>query len=110
MTAATVLRSIGSSGGTAILADYRVEIARVIRTAHERTGRDVLEAFRAGDFTVGIEAFRRDKLDYGKMLRSRAQVLTQRKHLAVDLAQVVHRLKKLRLLFAEPQHHSAFCD
>jgi hypothetical protein len=46
-----------------MLADYRVEIGRVIGTADKRAGRNVLEAFRAGDFTIGIEAFGRNKLD-----------------------------------------------
>ena len=87
-----------------------MEVGRVIGTAHQWTGRHVLKAFRAGNFTVGIEAFRWDKLDYGKMLRSRPEILTQREHLTTDFAQVVHRLEKFRPLFAEPEHHSAFCD
>src|SRR5438132_7043439 len=70
----------------------------------------MLEAFRAGNLTVGLEAFRRDKLDYRKVLWSWSEVLTQSEHLATDLTQVVHRLKKFRLLFAKPEHHSAFCD
>src|SRR5438552_8032426 len=110
MTAATVFRSIVSSGDTAILSNYRMEVGCVIRAPHEWTGCHVLEAFRARDLTVGIEAFRRNKLDYGQMLRSRPEILTQRKHLATDVPQIVHRLKKFRLLFAEPKHYPAFCD
>src|SRR5438874_11353664 len=110
MTAATVFRSIVSSGDTAILSNYRMEVGCVIRAPHEWTGRHVLEAFRARDFAVDVEAFRRDKLDYRKMARSRPEILTHGENLATDVAQIVHRLKKFRLLFAEPEHHSAFCD
>src|ERR1043166_559547 len=107
MTAATVVRSMTSSRGTAMLADYRVEIGRMIRTADERPGRHVREAFRAGDFPVGIETFGRNEFDNGQMLRSGPEVLTQGKHLAADFAQVVHRLKKFRLHFAESEHDPA---
>src|ERR1044071_1080698 len=70
----------------------------------------MLEAFRAGDLTVGLETFRRNKLDNRKVLWRWSEVLPQSEHLAIDLTQVVHRLKKFRLLFAKPQHHSAHCN
>src|SRR5688572_15774853 len=107
MTAATVVRSILSSPGTAILADDRMKIGRVIRAAHERTGSHVLEAFRTGDLTVGIETLRRDELDHRKMLRRRPEILAQREDLTTDLTQIVHGLEKFRLLFAQAEHHSA---
>ena len=52
----------------------------------------------------------RDVLDHRQMLRRRAEILAERQHLAADLAQVVHRLEKFRLLFAQPEHDPAFRD
>src|SRR5205085_7705308 len=42
-------------------ADDRMKIGRVIRAAHQRPGRDVLESFFARDLTVKIELRRRDE-------------------------------------------------
>src|SRR6266853_6258949 len=110
MTAATVFGSIVSFGGTAILSNHWMEVGCVIRAADERTGCHVLETFRAGNLTVSIETSRRDKLNDRKMARSRPEILTQCEYLATDIAQVVHRLKKFWLRFAQPKHYSAFCD
>ena len=43
------------------------------------------------------------------MLRRRPEILAERQHLAADFAQIVHRLEKFRLRFAEAEHDAAFC-
>src|SRR6266404_1831944 len=56
-------------------ADNRMKIRRVIRAAHERTGRDVLESFFARDLAVEVELLRRDESDDRQMIRRRPQIL-----------------------------------
>ena len=85
-----------------------MKVGRVIGAAHKRTGSNVRETFRACDFAIGIESFRRDKLHNRQMLRRRAQILAKRQNLTADLAQIVHCLEKFRLGFAEAKHEAAF--
>src|SRR5205823_12438857 len=89
-------------------ADDRMKVGRVIRTANEWTGSDVLKTFRARDLAISLEAFGRDKFNDREMLGSGPQILAHRQDLAADFPQVIHRLKKFRLLFAEAEHDSTF--
>src|SRR6266436_9471937 len=90
-------------------ADNRMKVGRVIGAAHERTGRDVLESFFSRDLAVEIELFWRDEFDYWQMIWRWTQILAHCQDLAPGFAQIVHRLKNLRLGFAEAEHDSTFC-
>ena len=89
------------------LPDDRMKIRRVIRAAHERTGGDMGKTFAARNVAVEIELLGRNVLDDRQMLRRRPKILTQRQHLATNFAQIVHRLEKFRLRFAQAEHHPA---
>ena len=85
----------------------RMEISRVIRTAHQRAGRDMLESFFARDLTVKIELLRRDELDHRQMIRRRPEILPHGQDLAANFAQIVHRLENLRLCLTQAKHDAA---
>ena len=103
-TAASSIRSI------ALSPHNRMKIGSVIRTADQRTRRDIEKTFFARDVAVIIELLRRDVFNDRQVLRTWAQVLTDGQDFAADLAQIVHGLKKFRLLFAKTEHHAALCD
>src|SRR2546430_17014137 len=85
-----------------------MKVGRVIRTADERTGSDVLKSFFARNLAIKIELLRRDEFDHRQMVRRRTQILAHRQNLAAGLAQIIHRLKNLRFGFAETEHDPAF--
>jgi hypothetical protein len=70
-----------------------MKIGGVIRTAHERPRRDVLEAFVPRNATEELKLLGMDVLDDRLMIRRGPEILPERQHLAADLAQIVHRLE-----------------
>jgi len=94
---------------TGLLAHDRMKIRCMIGTAHQRAGRDVLEAFLARDFTEEFELFRRDVFYHWQVLRTGPKILPHGKDLHANIAEIIHRLKQLRLCFTQPKHHAAFC-
>ena len=58
-----------------LLSHHWMKIRRVIGTAHQRAGRDMLEAFFTRDFTQEIELFRRDIFDHWQMPRIGPEIL-----------------------------------
>src|SRR6267154_1722896 len=89
-------------------ADNRMKVGRVIRAADEWTGGDVVKSLFARDLAVKLELLWRDEFHHRQMVRRRTQILAHRQNLAADLSQIVHRLKNLRLGFAEAEHDPAF--
>src|SRR5215471_4941607 len=83
---------------------YRMKVGRVVRAANQWARRNVEKTFSTRDVAVIIELVRRDVFNHRQMFRTRAQILTHRQHLAADLTQIVHRLKKFGLFFAETKH------
>ena len=69
----------------------------------------MLEALLARDFTEEFELFWRDVFYYRQVLRTGPQILPHRENLDANIAQIVHRLKQLRLRFAQAKHQAAFC-
>ena len=62
------------------------------------------KSFSSRDVAVVIELLRRDIFHDRQMFRSWAQILAHRQDLAADFAQIVHGLKKFRLLLAKAEH------
>src|SRR5881394_4337275 len=60
---------------TGLLTHDRMKIRCMIGTAHQRAGRDMLEAFLARDFTEEFELFRRDVFYHRQMLRTGPKIL-----------------------------------
>ena len=60
--------------------------------------------FSARYVAVVIELLRRNVLNNGQVLWSRAQILAHGEHFTTDLAQIVHGLKKFCFLLAKADH------
>jgi hypothetical protein len=61
-----------------LLTHNRMKIRCVIGTAHQRAGRDMLEAFLASDFTQEFELFRRDVFHHWQVLGTGPEILPHR--------------------------------
>src|SRR5437870_798404 len=107
MTAAATCR-FGGIAAAPSSPDDRMKIGGVIRAPHQRAGGDVVEAFFAGDVAVKVKLLRRDVLDHWKMVRRRPKILAEGQNLTTHFTEIVHRLKKLRLGFAQSKHDAAF--
>jgi hypothetical protein len=80
----------------------------VIRTANERTAGDEFKTLVAGNRPIKIKCFGTDVFQNGKMIGSRAEILSERQDGHTRLAEVVHGLEEFIFLFAQAEHDAAF--
>src|SRR5438874_13835912 len=99
-----------SAGGAGQRPDARRVLGNVlvgvVRAAHERPGRDVVEAERVRGLLERLELVRMPVAHDGQVALRRAQVLPDGEHLDARLAQVLERRDHLSVGLAESDHQA----